>query len=177
MATTKILIAGFGGQGILFAGKALAYSGLKIGKEVAWLPSYGPEMRGGTANCSVTFSDEEIGSPIVDTPDVLIAMNLPSLEKYYDFTEKNGFVIFDSSLITKQDTRDDVTTVGIPATKMASDNSLNGLANMIILGKTLKITGILTLEQIKSSLSQMIPAKKAELLEKNIKAIELGYNY
>ena len=177
MATTRILIAGFGGQGILFAGKALAYSGLKVGKEVAWLPSYGPEMRGGTANCSVTFSDEQIGSPIVDTPDVLIAMNLPSLEKYYDATEKGGYVIFDSSLITKQDIRDDVTTVGIPATKMASDNGLNGLANMIILGKTIKITEILTLEQIKSSLSQMVPAKKAELLENNLKAIELGYNY
>ncbi len=177
MATTKILIAGFGGQGILFAGKALAYSGLKAGKEVAWLPSYGPEMRGGTANCSVTLSDEQIGSPIVDMPDVLIAMNLPSLEKYYGATEKGGYVVFDSSLITVQDTRDDVTTVGIPATKMASDNGLNGLANMIILGKTLKITGLLTLEEIESSLSQMVPAKKAELLKNNLKAIELGYNY
>ena len=174
---TKILIAGFGGQGILFAGKALAYTGLKSGKEVSWLPSYGPEMRGGTANCSVTISDEPIGSPIVDKPDVLIAMNLPSLEKYYNETEPKGFIIYDSSLITKQGTRDDVITVGIPATKLASDNGLDGLANMIILGKTLKITGILTLEQIESSLSQMVPAKKAELLKKNIEAIELGYNY
>lgn len=175
--TTKILIAGFGGQGILFAGKALAYTGLKTGKEVSWLPSYGPEMRGGTANCSVTLSDDPIGSPIVDKPNVLIAMNLPSLEKYYGETEPNGYIIFDSSLITKQDTRDDVITVGIPATRLASDNGLDGLANMIILGKTVKETGILTLEQIKSSLSQMVPAKKAELLAKNIKAIELGYNY
>ena len=174
---TKILIAGFGGQGILFAGKALAYTGLKVGKEVSWLPSYGPEMRGGTANCSVTLSDDPIGSPIVDKPDVLIAMNLPSLEKYYTETEPNGYVIFDSSLITKQDTRDDVITVGIPATKLASDNGLDGLANMIILGKTIKETKILTLEQIESSLSQMVPAKKAELLTKNIRAIELGYNY
>ena len=175
--TTKILIAGFGGQGILFTGKALAYTGLKAGKEVSWLPSYGPEMRGGTANCSVTISDEPIGSPIVDKPDLLIAMNLPSLEKYYDETEKNGYIIFDSSLITKQDTRDDVITVGIPATKMASDNGLDGLANMIILGKAIKETDLLTLEQIESSLSQMVPAKKAELLKNNIRAIELGYNY
>ena len=174
---TKILIAGFGGQGILFAGKALAYTGLKVGKEVSWLPSYGPEMRGGTANCSVTLSDDPIGSPIVDKPDVLIAMNLPSLEKYYMETEPNGYVIFDSSLITKQDARDDVITVGIPATKLASDNGLDGLANMIILGKTIKETKILTLEQIESSLSQMVPVKKAELLTKNIRAIELGYNY
>ena len=175
--TTKILIAGFGGQGILFTGKALAYTGLKAGMEVSWLPSYGPEMRGGTANCAVTLSDEPIGSPIIEKPDVLIAMNLPSLEKYFYETEKGGYIIFDSSLISKQDVRDDVVTIGIPATKLASDNGLNGLANMIILGKVIKETNVLTLEQIKNSLSQMVPAKKAELLEKNIKAIELGYNY
>ncbi len=177
MAATKILIAGFGGQGILFAGKAIAYTGLKADKEVSWLPSYGPEMRGGTANCSVTVSDEPIGSPIVDKPDILIAMNLPSLEKYLPETEKNGYIIFDSSLITPQGTRDDVITVGIPATKLASDNGLEGLANMIILGKVIKETGIFTLERIESSLSQMVPAKKAELLKNNLKAIELGYNY
>lgn len=175
--TTKILIAGFGGQGILFAGKALAYTGLKNGKEVSWLPSYGPEMRGGTANCSVTISDTPIGSPIVDKPDVLVAMNLPSLEKYYYETEKNGYVIYDSSLITKNDVREDITTVGIPATKLASDNGLDGLANMIIMGKVIKETGVLTLDQIKSSLAQMVPAKKAALLENNVKAIELGFNY
>ena len=177
MAATKILIAGFGGQGILFAGKAIAYTGLKADKEVSWLPSYGPGMRGGTANCSVTVSDEPIGSPIVDKPDILIAMNLPSLEKYLPETEKNGYIIFDSSLITPQGTRDDVITVGIPATKLASDNGLDGLANMIILGKVIKETGIFTLERIESSLSQMVPAKKAELLKNNLKAIELGYNY
>lgn len=177
MATTKILIAGFGGQGILFTGKAVAYTGLKVGKEVAWLPSYGPEMRGGTANCSVTLSDTQIGSPIVDKPNILIAMNLPSLEKYLFATEKDGYIIYDSSLIMTQVTRDDVITIGIPATKLASDNGLDGLANMIILGKVIKETKILTLNQIESSLSQMVPAKKAELLNKNIKAIELGYNY
>ena len=175
--TTKILIAGFGGQGILFTGKALAYTGLKAGMEVSWLPSYGPEMRGGTANCSITLSDTPIGSPIVDKPDVLIAMNLPSLEKYYYETEKGGYVIYDSSLISRDNNRDDITTAGIPATKMASDNGLDGLANMIILGKVIKETNVLTLEQIKNSLAQMVPAKKAQLLENNIKAIELGYNY
>ena len=175
--TTKILIAGFGGQGILFAGKVLAYTGLKAGMEVSWLPSYGPEMRGGTANCSVTLSDTPVGSPIVDKPDVLIAMNLPSLEKYYNETESNGYVIYDSSLINKQVERADVNIFAIPATKMASDNNLNGLANMIIMGKVIKETNVLTLEQIKNSLTSMVPAKKADILEKNIKAIELGYNY
>ena len=175
--TTKILIAGFGGQGILFTGKAMAYTGLKVGMEVSWLPSYGPEMRGGTANCSVTLSDTPIGSPIVDKPDVLIAMNLPSLEKYLNETEKGGCIVFDSSLISGQNTREDVKMFGIPATKLASDNALDGLANMIILGKVIKETNVLTLEQIKNSLAQMVPAKKAALLENNIKAIELGYAY
>lgn len=175
--TTKILIAGFGGQGILFSGKALAYTGLKNGMEVSWLPSYGPEMRGGTANCSVTLSDTPIGSPIVDKPDVLVAMNLPSLEKYLFETEKNGYIIYDSSLIAKEIVREDVSISGIPATKLASDNGLDGLANMIILGKVIKETSVLTLEQITNSLAQMIPAKKAHLLDKNVKAIELGYNY
>ena len=175
--TTKILIAGFGGQGILFSGKALAFTGLKAGMEVSWLPSYGPEMRGGTANCSVTLSDTPIGSPIVDKPDVLIAMNLPSLEKYLFETEKGGYIVYDSSLINKTDLRDDVNTFGIPATKLASDNNLNGLANMIIIGKVIKETGVLSLEQIMNSLKEMVPAKKADLLQNNIKAIELGYNY
>lgn len=175
--TTKILIAGFGGQGILFAGKALAFTGLKAGMEVSWLPSYGPEMRGGTANCSVTLSDTPIGSPIVDKPDVLVAMNLPSLEKYLHETEPNGYIIYDSSLINQHGERSDVTIKGIPATKMASDNELNGLANMIILGKVLKETNVLSLDQIKNSLAQMIPAKKAHLLDSNVKAIELGYNF
>ena len=177
MKTSKILIAGFGGQGILFSGKALAFTGLKAGMEVSWLPSYGPEMRGGTANCSVTLSDTPIGSPIVDKPDVLIAMNLPSLEKYLFETEKGGYIVYDSSLISKEVIREDVSIFAIPATKLASDNGLTGLANMIIMGKAIKETNVLTLDQLKNSLAQMVPAKKVELLEKNIKAIELGYNF
>ena len=161
----------------MFTGKALAYTGLKAGMEVSWLPSYGPEMRGGTANCSVTLSDTPIGSPIVDKPDVLIAMNLPSLEKYLNETELGGYIVYDSSLIAKDVQRDGVEIYPIPATKLASDNGLEGLANMIILGKVLKEAEVLTMEQIKTSLAQMIPAKKAHLLDSNIKAIELGFNF
>ena len=177
MSATKILIAGFGGQGILFAGKAIAYTGLKAGKEVSWLPSYGPEMRGGTANCSVTVSDTPIGSPIVEKPDILIAMNLPSLDKYFSETESGGYIIYDSSLIETDKTRNDVKIIAIPATKMASENELEGLANMIMLGKTLKETGVLTLEQVENSLASMIPPKKADMLGKNVKAIKLGYDF
>lgn len=177
MNTVKILIAGFGGQGILFAGKALAFTGLEKGKEVSWLPSYGPEMRGGTANCSVTISDEAIGSPIVEKPDILLAMNRPSFDKYLFETEKGGAIIYDSSLITAEKTRADANIFGIPATRLAGENGLDGLANMIILGKTIRETEIFSAEEIKDSLKRMVPAKRAELLEKNLKAVELGYGF
>ena len=177
MSTTQYLIAGFGGQGILFAGKFLAYKGLTDGSNVSWLPSYGPEMRGGTASCSVIISDDAVGSPIVSKPDVLIAMNLPSLDKYEDSVAPGGTIYVDSTLIERKIKRDDVKVCYIPATQMASDNGFSTLANMIIMGKAIKETGVLTLDQLKNSLAQMVPAKKAELLEKNIKAIELGFNF
>ena len=112
--TTQILIAGFGGQGVLFAGKCLAYEGLYENKQVSWLPSYGPEMRGGTANCSVILSDEPVGSPIVNNPDVLIVMNLPSLDKYESATVKGGKIFVDSTLIARKVEREDVSAFYIP---------------------------------------------------------------
>ena len=175
--TRNILIAGFGGQGILFSGKFLAYEGLLEQKEVSWLPSYGPEMRGGTANCSIIISDTKVGSPIVNEPDILIAMNAPSLEKYDPATVAGGEIFVDSSLIDKKVTRDDVKAYYIPATKMALDNNLKGLANMIIIGLMIKKTGIMPFENVERTLKKVIPAKKADMLELNIKAIELGYNY
>jgi len=177
MSTSSILIAGFGGQGILFTGKVLAYSGLISEKEVSWLPSYGPEMRGGTANCSIIISNSPVGSPIVSKPDVLIAMNLPSLEKYENAVNKNGYIFYDSSLINKDEKIEGVYSFAIPATKLAGDNNLSGLANMIILGKMIKESGILNIDEIKKGMTKMIPSAKAELLQKNIIAIEIGYNY
>ena len=120
--TTQLLIAGFGGQGVLFAGKFLAYKGLLEGRQLSWLPSYGPEMRGGTANCSVILSDEPVGSPIVSKPDVLIAMNLPSLDKYESAVVPGGKIFYDSSLITRDVNRTDVEVYKIPATEMADKN-------------------------------------------------------
>lgn len=175
--TRNILIAGFGGQGILFSGKFLAYEGLLEDKEVSWLPSYGPEMRGGTANCSIIISDTKVGSPIVDNPDILIAMNAPSLDKYDTATAAGGDIFVDSSLIDKKVDRSDVNTYYIPATKMALDNNLNGLANMIMIGLMIKKTGIMPFENVEKALKKVIPSKKAAMLELNIKAIELGYNY
>lgn len=175
--TESILIAGFGGQGVLFTGKVLAYTGLNANKEVSWLPSYGPEMRGGTANCSVMISDNSIGSPIVSNPTMLIAMNLPSLNKYEEETVSGGYVFFDNSLISREVERKDVKAFGIPATKLASENGMDGLANIIILGKVLKESNLFSLEDIKNAMAKMIPAKKVGMLEKNMKAIEIGYNY
>ncbi len=175
--TKQILIAGFGGQGILFSGKFLAYEGLIEDKEVSWLPSYGPEMRGGTANCSIIISDEKIGSPIVSNPDILIAMNLPSLEKYENATVAGGDIFVDSSLIEKKVERADVNAYYIPATKMASDLGLTGLANMIMIGYMIKKSGVMPYENIKKALEKVVSAKKANLMDANIKAIEAGYNF
>lgn len=173
----EILIAGFGGQGILFAGKFLAYEGLIENRNVSWLPSYGPEMRGGTANCSIILSDSPVGSPIVTNPDILIAMNLPSLDKYEGETKAGGCIFSDSSLIERKIARDDVSAYYIPATKLAEENNLSGLANMIILGYMIKKTSVIPKENIEAALSKVVPPAKAHLLDKNRAAIELGCNY
>ncbi len=175
--TTQILIAGFGGQGVLFAGKFLAYKGLLEEKQISWLPSYGPEMRGGTANCSVIISDEPVGSPIVSKPDALIVMNLPSLDKYENAVVPGGKVFIDSTLIGRKAERTDIDAYYIPATKMAADAGIPTLANMIILGKMIKETGAVSFENLKDAMKKVVSAKHAELLDINIKALETGYNY
>ena len=177
MATTKYLFSGFGGQGILFSGKFLAYKGLVEGKNVSWLPSYGPEMRGGTASCSVILSDGAIGSPIIDTPDVLVAMNLPSLDKFESTVKAGGTIILDSSLIERKVTREDVNVIYIPATKLAQDNGFPTLANMIIVGKLLSLGEDCSDEALVGALNKVISAKHADMLEVNLKAIKLGAEF
>ena len=175
--TNQILIAGFGGQGVLFAGKFLAYKGLLEEKQISWLPSYGPEMRGGTANCSVIISDEPVGSPIVSNPDALIAMNLPSLDKYEPAVAPGGKVFIDRTLIDRKVLRDDIDAYYIPATKMAADAGIPTLANMIILGKMIKETGAVSFENLLDAMKKVVSAKRSELMDVNIKALESGYNY
>lgn len=175
--TTKYLFAGFGGQGILFSGKLLAYKGLMEGKNVSWLPSYGPEMRGGTASCSVIISDEPIGAPIVLEPDVLIAMNLPSLDRYENDVVKGGKIYIDSSLIEREVEREDVDAISIPATKMATEQSMEGLANMIIAGKIIEDNGEWNEEAIDKALGKCISARHQDKLEVNRKALIAGKEY
>ena len=176
MATTQILIAGFGGQGVLFAGKFLAYKGLIEERQVSWLPSYGPEMRGGTANCSVILSDEPIGSPIISHPDCLIAMNKPSLDKYKDTVVPGGTILVDSTLIDETVERSDVNVFYVPATKMAGDAGFSTLANMILVGKLLKEVDSVGLSNVDDILAHVVPPKKANLMGINRQAIEAGYN-
>ena len=177
MMTSKVLFAGFGGQGILFSGKFLAYEGLLEDRQVSWLPSYGPEMRGGTASCSVILSDTPIGSPIITDPNSLSAMNLPSYDKYEPTVEKGGKVFVDSALVSRKASRDDVDTYYIPATRLASENGMPTLANMIILGKVIKETGVIPFENVERTLKKVISAKRADMLDINMKALKMGYDY
>ena len=177
MKTTKILFAGFGGQGILFSGKFLAYYGLLSDSQVCWLPSYGPEMRGGTASCSVILSDTSVGSPIIDNPDILVAMNLPSLDRYEDKVVPGGKIFLDSSLIEREVVRDDVEVFRIPATKMASDMNMGGLANMIMVGHLIAHTGIMPEDMIPKAMAKVVPAKKANMLDVNPAAVAAGMKY
>lgn len=174
MASLNIIFAGFGGQGILFTGKIVAYAGLIDSKEVSWLPSYGPEMRGGTANCSVCVSDVPIGSPLVTAPDVLIAMNGPSFDKFIGSVVPGGKVIVDSSLVDRECPRSDVDVFRVPATQLSNDHHLEGIANMILLGKLVKETGFASMETVEQSLKKCVPSGKSHLLEPNLRAIRMG---
>ena len=175
--THQILIAGFGGQGVLFAGKFLAYKGMVEDKNISWLPSYGPEMRGGTANCSVVLSDMPVGSPIITAPDVLVAMNLPSLQKFVDSVVPGGKIFVDSTLIDAKVERTDVEVFYIPATQMAKDAGFATLANMILTGKVLKELDAVSFDGNKETLESFIPAKKAKLIDINCQALQTGYDF
>lgn len=174
--TTEILLAGFGGQGVLFAGKLLAYCGLMDSKELSWLPSYGPEMRGGTANCSVCISDQPIGSPLVTAPDILIAMNGPSYDKFINAVKPGGKVFIDTTLVDSKCERTDIECFYIPSTELADTNGLKGGSNIILLGKLIKETGLFSVDTIKKAIEKVVPPKKAQLIANNFKAIELGMN-
>ena len=172
-----MVIAGFGGQGVLFTGKIIAYTAMIEGREVSWLPSYGPEMRGGTANCSVCVEDKPIGCPIVLDPTQLVAMNQPSYDKFIGTVQPGGVVVYDSTLIQADAAPEGVSIRANPATQLANDEGLHGLANIIILGQVLQATGFTSYEVLTEAIKKCVPAKKAHLLEPNLRALKLGYDY
>ena len=172
--TNEIMIAGFGGQGVMAIGKTLAEAGMKENKDVCWLPSYGPEMRGGTANCSVVLTDDAIVSPIVLEPTELIAMNLPSLLKFEPTVKAGGTIFVNSSIITEKVTRTDVKVVYVPCLEIAQELGNMKVANMVMLGAYIQAMGNLSFETIKEMLVHMFTGPKAKLVDLNIEALARG---
>lgn len=168
------VLAGFGGQGVLFAGKVMAYTGLIEDREVSWLPSYGPEMRGGTANCSVCLSDDPIGSPLVVTPDALVAMNQPSFDKFVNQVREGGVIVADSTLVQNIPDVPGVKVCAIRATEIAEENGLKGLANIVMLGKLFEETDFCNEETLEAAITKCVPARHIAKLPLNMKALELG---
>lgn len=169
----KVIIAGFGGQGVMFLGKVLAYTGMDSDYELMWIPSYGPEMRGGTANCSVILSDEEIYSPVIDQADAAIVMNMPAYEKFGSRVRPGGVLIVNSSLANIEDVRDDITVVKVPATDIANELGSPSIGNMVCLGALLPHLSLVDSDKIEKVMKKLT-AKRPEMLEVNMSAIQKG---
>lgn len=174
---TEIIIAGFGGQGILFAGQLLAYAAMDNGLNTTWIPSYGPEMRGGTANCIVIISDEEIGSPVVRNPQVVIAMNRPSLDKYESQVKEGGYLVVNSSIVDRPVERKDIHVVLVPANDIAEKLGGLRMSNMVVLGALLANLPILPLEAIEKALQEHLPERHHKLLPMNYQALREGASH
>lgn len=177
MSASRIIIAGFGGQGILSMGRLLAYAGMVEGKNVSWLPSYGPEMRGGTANCHIIISDEEIGSPILNVTDTLIAMNEPSLDKFEDTVRSNGIILADRSLVERTGSRKDVQFHSIPATRIAEQMGNATYANIVLLGRYVGLTGAIKECDFEKALKNVLPEKYHHMIPDEIIAFERGMSF
>ena len=169
-----IIISGFGGQGVMSIGKNLVEAGMAEGYYVTWAPSYGPEMRGGTANCSVTLSDEPIGSPLVTAPNALVAMNQPSFDKFIGTVRPGGVAVADSTMVPEVAAPEGVGACAIPATALAEEAGLKGLANIVLVGKLWALTGFCDRATLDAAIEASVPPRKAALIEKNKQAIALG---
>lgn len=170
----EAIFAGFGGQGVMLMGQLIAYGGMHRGLNVSWFPAYGPEMRGGTANCSVVLSDGVVGSPVVANPSLLVAMNRPSLERFQSTVKKGGFIIYNSSLIDIKPNRDDVTVIAVPANDLATELGSDRIANMVALGAVLGATNVLAVEDIMAALKKVLPPHRHNLLPLNEQALNKG---
>lgn len=171
---TEIIVAGFGGQGIMFAGQILSYAAMEAGKEVTWIPSYGPEMRGGTANCTVVIADEEIGSPLVRHPTAAVVMNLPSLDKYEPLVKKGGVLVVNASMVDRFCQRSDITALHVPCNEVAEAIGNPRLANMVAVGALLEAVPVLSLAEVESALQGHMPGRHKHLLPQNIAALYKG---
>ncbi len=174
---TEIIIAGFGGQGVLFGGQLLTYAAMDEGKEVTWIPSYGPEMRGGTANCTVVISDEEIGSPMVSNPQAAIVMNLPSLDKYEPLIKPGGVLVINESMVDRKPVRKDIKVVMLKANDIAEKLGDRRMSNMVMLGALIANLPVLPQNAIKKALEGHLPARHKKLLPLNYEALSEGAKF
>lgn len=174
---TEVIFSGFGGQGVLFAGQLLSYAAMDYGKEVTWIPSYGPEMRGGTANCTVVIADEEIGSPFVRHPTCAVVMNLPSLDKYEDAIKPGGLLVINTSMVNRAPQRTDIKIVMLPANELAEELGDKRLTNMVLLGAVLANLDLMPLTEMDKALDAHMPARHKKLLPLNIKALRKGAEF
>jgi 2-oxoglutarate ferredoxin oxidoreductase subunit gamma len=174
---TDIVIAGFGGQGVMFAGQLLAYTAMDASKEVTWFPSYGPEMRGGTANCTIIIGDEEIGSPMVRNPQVALILNTPSLDKYEPLMQPGGLMIINRSIVGRKVERTDIDVVYLPALEMAEEIGSSRMANMVMIGAMLGKIDVLPMDILIQSLADHLPEKRKNLLPLNKDALSAGYAF
>lgn len=172
---TSIIIAGFGGQGVLFAGQLLAYAGMDAGLHVTWIPSYGPEMRGGTANCTVVIGDDPVGAPIVSRPDVAVVLNAPSFEKYEPLVKPGGVLVVNSAIVTQKSGREEIDVVYVPANTIAEEAGSTKMLNMATVGALLACRPVLTIADIIQALRNHLPESKHHLLAANIDVLQQGY--
>jgi len=175
--TEKIIIAGFGGQGVILAGKLLAYTGMVEGKYVSHIPSYGAEMRGGTANCSIIISDKEVASPLVTHPSTLIVMNRPSLDKFVKSVIEKGSIFINSSLVDRKVERDDVNMYYVPANDIAEKAGSGISSNMVMVGAFISVTDVVSKDDVKNSLEKVISKRNLKYNEINFRAIDMGYEF
>ena len=173
---TSIIIAGFGGQGVLFGGQLLAYAGMDAGRHVTWIPSYGPEMRGGTANCTVIIGDDPIGAPLVARPDVAVVFNQPSYDKCEPIVKPGGLLVVNRSIVTDTTERDDIEAVYVAANAIAEEFGTIKMLNMVMIGAMLQRRPVLELAVVTKALKEHLPANKAHLLEANLKVLQRGYD-
>lgn len=172
---TSIIIAGFGGQGVLFAGQLLAYAGMDADRHVTWIPSYGPEMRGGTANCTVIISDEPIGAPLVANPDIAVVLNQPSFDKYNPLVRPDGLLVVNSSIVSEESERTDLEKVYVAANTIAEEFGSVKMLNMAVVGAMLRRRPVLDIKIIEQALADHLPSTKAHLLEANLQVLDRGY--